>query len=248
MKKLVLSAVALVAGAMLGYSQGTVTLANTSTSFFVSTNGSSLGLGTGNAWGGGGAQVGFDYEVLDMVDAADNPVSSLAANITNVFGSSSIFGQWTDASVTGSSENLVSKGGIVSGSTSAANWSTPGSSVPYGSNGQTPDYYLVIGWSVNEGNWNTVSNILAGNGTWAVTGAGSWFGVSAVGLNYAGGGTGTPSPASAVSLWNGSTGLANEQGLSPFQLTPIAPVPEPASMALAGLGGLSMLLIRRRKA
>ena len=137
MKKLVLSTLALVAGTILGYSQGTVALNNTSASFLITTNGSSVAEGTGNAWGGGGAQVAYDYEVLDMVDAADNSVSSLAANITNVL-SSSIFTQWTDSGVTGSSENLVSKGGIVSGSSTAANWSSPGTSSVYGGGGQTP--------------------------------------------------------------------------------------------------------------
>ena len=245
MKKLVLSTLALVAGTILGYSQGTVALNNTSASFLITTNGSSVAEGTGNAWGGGGAQVAYDYEVLDMVDAADNSVSSLAANITNVL-SSSIFTQWTDSGVTGSSENLVSKGGIVSGSSTAANWSSPGTSSVYGGGGQTPDYYLIIGWSANEGNWNTVSNVLAGAGSWNVTGAGSWFGVSSVGLNYAGGGTGTPSPAGSVSLWNGNTGLGNQQGITGFQLTPIS-VPEPTTLALAGLGGLGLMLFRRQR-
>jgi len=246
MKKLVLSTLALVAGTILGYSQGTVGLNNTTSAFFITTNGSSVAEGTGNAWGGGASgNVAYDYEVLNMVDAADNSVSSLAANITNVL-SSSIFTQWTDSGVTGSSENLVSKGGIVSGSSTAANWSSPGTSSTYGGGGETPDYYLILGWSANEGNWNTVSNVLAGAGSWNVTGAGSWFGVSSVGLNYAGGGNGG-TPPGAVNLFSGSTGLANQQGISGFQLTPISSVPEPTTLALAGLGGLGLMLFRRQR-
>ena len=181
-----------------------------------------------------------------MPDASLNPVSSLAGNMGNLLDPT-VFNQWLDTGVSGTSESIVSKGGIISSAQTAANWSSPGASTTYGANGQVPDYYIVLGWSLNEGTWATVSQVLAGNASWNVTGAGSWFGMSTIGLNYAGGGSGLPSPLPATGLWSGTTTLANQQGISAFELTPITVVPEPATLAIAGLGGLAMLLIRRRK-
>ncbi|HUE37823.1 MAG TPA: PEP-CTERM sorting domain-containing protein [Candidatus Acidoferrum sp.] len=53
--------------------------------------------------------------------------------------------------------------------------------------------------------------------------------------------TGTPSPGTPVNMngiWPGSSSQA-------FNL--LVPIPEPTTLALAGLGGLSMLFLRRRK-
>jgi len=89
-------------------------------------------------------------------------------------------------------------------------------------------YYEVAGWSSTAGaTWNP---------TWLVNPPAGVFGVSPIGTGTAGGGN-PPAPA-----WNifGGTGLAG------FNLNPTT-VPEPSSMALAGLGAAALLIFRRRK-
>jgi hypothetical protein len=97
--------------------------------------------------------------------------------------------------------------------------------------GDTYDYSIaLVGWSANEGStWSTVSSELK-NGTWA-------------GLGNFGAEFGSVSPS------NGSPGTTPTAifGNSTLVLYTV-PVPEPATLALAGLGGLSMLFLRRRKA
>ena len=101
--------------------------------------------------------------------------------------------------------------------------------------------FIIVGWSANLGtSWSTVSNEL--NGAWANIGGYSaannyFFGVSTIGN-----GTLTGSPSPAYNLWSG-TGAPG----GAFTLNLVGPVPEPSTMALAALGGASLLLFRRRK-
>jgi hypothetical protein len=79
--------------------------------------------------------------------------------------------------------------------------------------------------------WATAKNNLA------TATVGGFFGYSAVGYGFAGGG---PVFLPAPSLWGVSIPMPG--GLtSGFELT----VPEPSTFALAGLGGLSLLVLRR---
>jgi len=74
------------------------------------------------------------------------------------------------------------------------------------------------------------------NPTWLVNAPGGLFGVSAVGTGVAGGGA---QSLPTMQLFGGATGIQ-----AGFTLTA---VPEPTSMALAGLGAAALLIFRRRK-
>jgi len=91
-------------------------------------------------------------------------------------------------------------------------------------------YYEVAGWSSSFGaTWNPA---------WLLSPpAGGFFGVSPIATGTAGGGSPVPAPA-----WN----IFGGTGLTGFNLNPTA-VPEPSSMALAGLGAAALLIFRRRK-
>jgi len=249
MKKLTLTMLALVAGATLGHSQGTIILYNSSA--IVTTNGLSIGEGQGGERSP--ANGAYYFDVLDMSQAAWTSLTGTQQQNATNLESSAILSLWTDTGFLGDSATLH-QGGITGltpqAGTTALNWSSPGSSSSYGGGGETPDYYLVVGWSANEGTtWGAVSNELA-TGTWNVLGAGGWFGTTTVAFNYAGGGS-NASPPPAVSVWApaSTTGLAGSGGLTGLELDPthVTPTPEPTTLAVAGLGGLSLLLFRRRK-
>jgi hypothetical protein len=100
--------------------------------------------------------------------------------------------------------------------------------------------YIIVGWSANLGtSWSQVSALLAAD--WAGLNAANnyYFGVTPIGT-----GTPTSNPSPAFNLWSGTAGTS----LGLFQVGG-APVvtPEPATMVLAGLGGLSLLAFRRKK-
>jgi hypothetical protein len=88
--------------------------------------------------------------------------------------------------------------------------------------------FEVAGWSASLG--------ATFDPNWLTTAPNGLFGLSGVGTATAGGGT-PPAPPGIIF---GATGLT-----SGFNMT--SPVPEPTSMALAGLGAAALLIFRRRK-
>jgi hypothetical protein len=167
----------------------------------------------------------YYYAVLDST-AGSAPSTSQSA-----LGNSSI---WTYSGIFAPNAPLT-KGGINAPSTTTAlNWAAPSGST-YSTAGD--DYFVIVGWSAIEGNsWSTVSTELE-NGSLV---AGGFFGVSPVAQDYAGGGAAS---LPTVNLWGtGATGQGLTSGFDLYA------VPEPTTLALSALGGLSLLAFRRKKA
>jgi len=229
MKKLIISTIVAAGFASGVLAQGTVNLSNSGVSP-ITTNGTAVG----NISGGAG---NFYFALLTsgIYNGSTLPAGGTSQILNGTFQFTGVYG--TNTATAG----RLATGGSVAGqpTTSSGSFAWP----VY----QTNDYILV-GWSVNEGtSWSVVSNELA-TGTWAAVG---WFGFSVVGDQAAGG----VDPNTSLEV-NPATifGAAADQGaggLNPipgFQLNVVGTVvPEPSTMALAGLGGLSMLLFRRKK-
>jgi hypothetical protein len=95
----------------------------------------------------------------------------------------------------------------------------------------TPAYWVVLGWSASLG--TSLADLVTTFNYGSPTATG-WIGESRVSpLLYPGDPTGTP-PGIPQSVFPGAFTLGID-------------VPEPSTIALAGLGGLSLLLFRRRK-
>lgn len=239
MKKIILTTFACVSFASICFPQGAVIL-NTTSPLVTTNNGVVSGAASGSST--------YYYAVLDMTQsqyAGLNP--SQQSSLTNLY-SSSILPLWTYSGVNGNNVSLH-PGGIAGNATAsgntASNWAEPTVNQTYNT-ASSYDYYVIVGWSANEGtSWLTVSNELATSSM--VSGPGSWFGVSMLAYNYAGV-PGAGSQPAAVNLWGTSTtGLAGSGGVTGLVLTPVTAVPEPSTIALAALGGASLLLFRRRK-
>jgi hypothetical protein len=99
--------------------------------------------------------------------------------------------------------------------------------------------YEIAVWSSSLGhNWN--AGWLTAGPNDAIWGAGGNFGLSGIATGISGGAGSPASP--PYNLFGGATGIA-----SGFNAAAVGGVPEPSSMALAGLGAAALLIFRRRK-
>jgi hypothetical protein len=190
-------------------------------------NGSVAALGTPSA--------GFNY-YFTLLYQSQSGYQALATD-QNVWD-----GTWLDTGLTATNSNsFVGQGAIASVGVGAT-------TVPW--NNPTTNSIVLVGWSADLGTtWVGVSNILAalsnGNNTPLATklaGQQGFFGESAFGYL-----TPAVSPASGAAIFATSAtgnGLPISGLLTPLYLLP---VPEPATMALVGLGGLSLMLFRRQR-
>jgi hypothetical protein len=245
MKKILATLIGLAAGAALVQAQGYLEMSS-GISFNVQTNTGTFGNTTtpdGNAGyssiisgktqayasGVNGGVPLFDYAYLFTPTGVGT--SGDFANLND--------GNWVQL--------YVDLGGTPSGAlfgtnvASAGNWGGQGGNVTspqaIGSGSQAfnngTDYSIaLVAWSSNLG--SSWSQVLAEYSTGNWSGIGNFGYVTAASVNPNGA---TPGNTPTAMFGNGS-----------LVLYTVSPVPEPTTLALAGLGGLSMLFLRRRKA
>jgi len=226
MKKLA-ATLCLSALAVGAFAQGTVNFLNGATTL-TRTNGAALGFGTGNTAPG----ANYYYAVF----TASSTITSATA--FDLLGAS-----WTMTGLYGSNTVATSGGRFTGGGNVATTtgWQ-PGAT----------NSYLVAGWSADLGHdWSVIAAQLQGStfsggayrgSAWSKTGG--YFGISGIGFGAAGGGaSGLP----AFSLFGPSATLQGTPISSGFDLF-TTQVPEPTTIALAGLGAAAFVIFRRRKA
>jgi hypothetical protein len=236
MKKLVLTTVCALAMTGAAVAQGLVNWGSISFSAMTaqtnSTQNSPFFGGAAVSGGAVGATAiggpGFYYELLDNSYTVGGPaatIPTLASLLT-----------WSDTGL-GATNNA-------SGTAGRLNPIAPNASatVPWAAG--VTDSIVLIGWSANLGSsWGVVSNELkSGSYQTVLAGQQGFFGVSATGYI-----TGNTAPSPGATMF-GTAASANGLPISSLntQLY-LLPVPEPATMALMGLGGLSLLLFRRQR-
>jgi hypothetical protein len=222
MKKLLLTGSLILASLALASAQGTIKFNNTTASFAVSTNGTGTGLGQNGTTTGATDKGAGDY-FYELLYDTSTPTSS-----------NPLTGGWTSTGLMASnSTSAIFVAGSVAGPGGAAG--TPVSQVAPGG----AAYFEVVGWSASL-NGLTLAQMLAENNTGAWTATG-YFGFAASLGAITLGGNGTPA-APATALFGGPEGI--QTGID---LNGVSPTPEPATIALAGLGGMALLALRRKK-
>jgi len=227
MKKLI-ATIALAGLAASVFAQGYVNMGNGATTT-VTTNGTvnylgqsvNAGTTTGNTTGSGAAPQGYYYALLVQSYSGSGPFAATGITTLGAEG-------WlvSGAYATNSLSSGRFGGGTDEPTTANA---APGADLQY----------LVLGWTANESTGANAATILASlsSGNWA--NLNGYVGISSVGqvASLAG----SP-PATASTLFGTAPGIT-----SGFVLDSVQTVPEPATMALAALGGASLLLFRRKK-
>jgi hypothetical protein len=151
-------------------------------------------------------------------------VETWTGSLVAATGANAVTGaNWLDTGVvtpntsTGQPGRILAQSGV-----SAANWAV----------GVTNEF-IIVGWTANLG------------ATWALAEANlasGWFGQTPVSFEA----SGAAAPGTPSTLWSASLG-AQTYGNPIAAGLNLAPIPEPTTLALAGLGSLSLLLFRRRK-
>jgi hypothetical protein len=247
MKKII-TTLAVSAMSVAAFAQGYINWTGASTSLYVQTNGTvyssfeapgsatltgTAGVTTANSVAGNAAlgYSGYYYELLTSSTAGSAPTTTAGLSA------------WSDTGL-GATNSASANGKIVqvngTALTQVNNWPV-----------NATQAVIMVGWSANLGSsWSTVLGELQNwqtQGTAFVNNSANaaYFGVSSFGSGVAA--VASSASANEVIQNNGGATIYNPSG-SPMYLDELGvSVPEPATMALAALGGASLLLFRRRK-
>jgi len=243
MKKLALTivcAVAITGG--VAFAQGTIAYTVISPAgFTVQTNANFysplFGGGATSTSGQGKTAIthaGFYYELLYNTAFNEAQVAGTSAPSNSYAALFSTSSPWLDATLSATNAGSLGLTGPIAPSAAATvPWERP-----------TTNNIIMVGWSSSLGtSWSVVAGELQ---NWATvqgnfSSQNNFFGVSAAGWIYPA--TGSP----GATIFNGSPNGAGLPINSLLTQLYLLPVPEPSTMVLVGLGGLSLLLFRRRK-
>ena len=236
MKKILTTALAMIAGMAIVQAQGLVKIFNISSTFSTFTN-------TGFSAFQGGTQLGgVSGKTAASSSGSTYYYQLLLAPMSSIVTSSSLSGWYAPAGL-GLATNSIMVGSIGgpggNSGTPVATWANGGASATSDTQG-TELQYMLVGWSASIGNsWSTVANEM----TSGVFSADGFLGTSSVGFGYSGGG-GTPAgPGSSIFGVSASMPGGLASGFNLYFVT----VPEPGTLALMALGSASLLLFRRKK-
>jgi hypothetical protein len=238
MKKISLTILALTAAAGVSFGQGYVAWNSTpSLNIIGETNGSTASFITGGtaSQGGTGVTVAggsslFYYALL---------INTSGSAIATPTSYSSLSANWTFTGL------LQTNGSTANGRLSEYN---PGSAVNVDNSYTSGTVnFLIVGWSSNitGTNYTTLLSDLNNWSTYGSTVTGTaFFGISSEGTLAL-----STSSAAGTTLWGVGAGQINNPSTAPLYLDTlvVASAPEPGTMALAAIGGASLLLFRRRK-